>query len=415
MLYAIGMHRNKPRYALPYWHIMFLRAMSRVQENPFFKKPSPPGCFGFNGFWFLCFFLQRAEMTTPDLQIPSVDQPVEMTASAGDMESAGTPDLQIPSVDQPVEMTASAGDMESGTPDLQVPVELSVDNSSVDMAATSTSDCLLFHVVSGGNMQVYSIMANVVHADGTVEYTLPVSTDTGMVAYDNNFTTTQGADNISQHSLEDLVSLEAGVPVALDAVEHDISDTEIRPKKCRKRQINKSSWQCNIRKLNRNKGVEYVSKRGKIVAAKKFSPCAGHYCGKKGVQCQNVSIEDRKQIFKGFWNLANYNLQQAYICGCVSQRPATTHTVVRNQMPCQDVAPESASTEPPAGSQAVQNDKDHIETITLLTGNACSESVTGAIGSKSRSHRKRHYKNFMRTFSFNTSNGISGGLQRVIP
>ena len=286
-----------------------------------------------------------------------------------------------------------------------------LDDQAVEMAADqpvemASANCVLVHVVSNGNTQVYPIMASVVHGDGTLEYTLPESDATGLLSYDNSFNTTQNAGHISKSSLQvsavDTVSVEPGVSGSLDAIQHDTSDTEVRPKKCRKRQINKHSWKCNIRKLNRNKGVEYVNKQGKRVGAKIFNPCFGHCCNKKKVECQNVSVEDRKQIFEGFWNLADYNLQQAYICGCVSQRQATTHTVVRNQMSCQNLASDSASTEPPASSQAIQNEQGAGPNAT----NVCSESATARICPKSRAHKKRHYKNFTRTFSFNTSEGI---------
>lgn len=52
-----------------------------------------------------------------------------------------------------------------------------LDDQAVEMAADqpvemASANCVLVHVVSNGNTQVYPIMASVVHADGTVEYTV---------------------------------------------------------------------------------------------------------------------------------------------------------------------------------------------------------------------------------------------------
>ena len=66
----------------------------------------------------------------------------------------------------------------------------------------ASANCALVHFVSYGNTQVYPIMANVLHADGTVEYTLAESDVTGLLSYDNSFNTTQNADRISKSSLQ---------------------------------------------------------------------------------------------------------------------------------------------------------------------------------------------------------------------
>jgi len=149
------------------------------------------------------------------------------------------------------------------------------------------------------------------------------------------------------------------------------------PKKARKRAVNRNSWQCNVRKLKRNKGVEYFTKKGHKISAKTFNPCADHHC-KKTAECQSVTLEDRKELFTRFWNLGDYNLQQAYICGSVSQTPATTHTVVRRQ-------------------------NEHSTDTTVNTG---SGTVAESVSLKPGRRKKIHYKNFTRSFSFNTSKGV---------
>ena len=100
--------------------------------------------------------------------------------------------------------------------------------------------------------------------------------------------------------------------------------------KSRKRKRNVANWHCNVRKLRRNQGQEYETKSGKVVHARKFDPCENHKCCKKGSECHLLTLEQRQEIFSSFWRLSDFNLQTAFICCAVTETPAATHTVLRN-------------------------------------------------------------------------------------
>ena len=44
------------------------------------------------------------------------------------------------------------------------------------------------------------------------------------------------------------------------------------------------------------------------------------------LQCYDtVTIEHRKKLFTGFWGLGSFDIQNAYLCGCVKVLPVKRH------------------------------------------------------------------------------------------
>ncbi|CAG9782467.1 unnamed protein product [Diatraea saccharalis] len=121
----------------------------------------------------------------------------------------------------------------------------------------------------------------------------------------------------------------------------DESSGIITKKKSRKGQGNALNWTRNQRKRKRMQGKEYSSiKRSKevtgVMERRKErtlkSRCCSETCSKKfGKQCNQVSEEDRKEIFKTFWSLS-WDEKKAYVVAMVSHKPValqTTGTISR--------------------------------------------------------------------------------------
>lgn len=78
----------------------------------------------------------------------------------------------------------------------------------------------------------------------------------------------------------------------------------------RKRVRNVDKWKQNVRKLQRNSGKTYINRKGVVVEAKKFKggecPCP--------IKChEKVSNEQCKRIFSEYYDLADHNLQTAFL------------------------------------------------------------------------------------------------------
>ena len=82
----------------------------------------------------------------------------------------------------------------------------------------------------------------------------------------------------------------------------------------RKRKRKESEWQKNKRKLLRNTGQEYFTARNKTVEPKQ---CNKTPCGCPLKCFEKVSEGQRQKLFDGFWASADFNTQNACICGCI--------------------------------------------------------------------------------------------------
>ena len=115
-------------------------------------------------------------------------------------------------------------------------------------------------------------------------------------------------------------------------------DKEPPKKKTRKRLKAAETWQKNKRKRKRNSGKKYTSTVGSLVSvflhtlsmrcwllASSVSPCEQvppkrsdrTSCGCARHCFDKVSQERRKALFEGFWKMANFDIQNTYLCGCI--------------------------------------------------------------------------------------------------
>lgn len=84
----------------------------------------------------------------------------------------------------------------------------------------------------------------------------------------------------------------------------------------KKRKRNENKWTVNVRKFNLNTGKQYISKTGKLIPARKFSNCqCKKHCLSEVPDCVKLNI------FNDFNNLANKNLQDAFLSGLISSHP----------------------------------------------------------------------------------------------
>jgi len=84
--------------------------------------------------------------------------------------------------------------------------------------------------------------------------------------------------------------------------------------KSRKRKRNQHNYAQNIRKMKRNSGEEYETKKSKHVSGKLFENkhCL---CSKKCIN--GFGYEERKANFDTFWKLANFGKQNLFLYGLV--------------------------------------------------------------------------------------------------
>ena len=83
----------------------------------------------------------------------------------------------------------------------------------------------------------------------------------------------------------------------------------------RKKKKDPNNWKCNVRKQKRCHGQEYLSCTGKSVPRKAVQP---HSCIKCRFKCgENISEEQRQQIFDSYYSLGSYERQRDYICDMV--------------------------------------------------------------------------------------------------
>lgn len=93
-----------------------------------------------------------------------------------------------------------------------------------------------------------------------------------------------------------------------------VSEAETSVLKGKKRVRKPESWQRNVNKLKRAKGEQYKNQKNKIIPAKtaKTGTCP---CPKK---CHLKIDEERQlEIFKSFYALANFNMQNALLFSLV--------------------------------------------------------------------------------------------------
>lgn len=68
------------------------------------------------------------------------------------------------------------------------------------------------------------------------------------------------------------------------------------------------------RKIKRNKGLQYTTKKGRIIPARTFRPLG--VCQKRCAE--KIEISDQKEIFEKYWEIQNFNSRLLYCSGLVS-------------------------------------------------------------------------------------------------
>ncbi|XP_057687902.1 uncharacterized protein LOC130913356 isoform X4 [Corythoichthys intestinalis] len=92
-------------------------------------------------------------------------------------------------------------------------------------------------------------------------------------------------------------------------------DFEVSPPLDKRRRRRQHEWLRSKMKEARNKGKAYVNTRGMPVPEKNLVSLPHHLCRHKCTD--RVSEEERRAIFHNFWDLGNFDLQNAFICASV--------------------------------------------------------------------------------------------------
>ena len=96
----------------------------------------------------------------------------------------------------------------------------------------------------------------------------------------------------------------------------DQSGEEVSVLKASKRR-RPETWKKNVRKAKRNRGEEYVSQGGKVVAAQKVGPD----CKCKNKCFAKVGADNIKVIFDAFWAMDSHDSQSHYLINRISAKP----------------------------------------------------------------------------------------------
>lgn len=86
----------------------------------------------------------------------------------------------------------------------------------------------------------------------------------------------------------------------------------------KKRQRNLTTWKRNISKKLKNSGLQFTNYKGKVIKEKQLGPgCTNSKCVRK---CPTIiTRQQRMDIFKGFWQLADHNKQMEYLARSVKR------------------------------------------------------------------------------------------------
>lgn len=104
-----------------------------------------------------------------------------------------------------------------------------------------------------------------------------------------------------------------------DESEHGEEQIKIKPNKnqMKKSKTKETRAVRNERKLKRNLGLEYTTKKGKVVKERKCMELAD--CRLKCTT--KVTEEERQTLFKEYWSMGNFNKRVAFIAGLIITQP----------------------------------------------------------------------------------------------
>ncbi|KFM76863.1 hypothetical protein X975_16015, partial [Stegodyphus mimosarum] len=92
-----------------------------------------------------------------------------------------------------------------------------------------------------------------------------------------------------------------------------------------------------LRKLLRNTGQEYVTKKGKVVKAKIFDD---KDCGCSKRCMTKITTEQRQKCFDKFWKMGDFGKQNAYLSGLVTREAVKQH---RPRLNCTNRGPKGVT------------------------------------------------------------------------
>jgi hypothetical protein len=207
------------------------------------------------------------------------------------------------------------------------------DSLNLSSAALGDSVCLTFDSfdVNGNIFEENFNVSLCKQDDGTViyEFALPVHSQPEYGEFRGSV-----ADDVVLLGGEDKGEVNYGSvllsPTQNDSHEDSISSTESMDlnKRTRRRQKFPKTWKQNQRIKKRNSGKRYLNSNGVVIEAKSFK--AAHSCCLKGTACNEITLEERQHQFRSFWELGNFDLQNAHLIGLVDERVVANRVVKNN-------------------------------------------------------------------------------------
>ncbi|XP_054720936.1 uncharacterized protein LOC129230558 [Uloborus diversus] len=116
-----------------------------------------------------------------------------------------------------------------------------------------------------------------------------------------------------------------------------IKKGSVKGVKKRKKTENESMSKSKLRKVLRNTGQEYVTKKGKIVKAKIFED---KDCGCSKRCMTKITKEQREKCFDKFWKMGDFGKQNAYLSGLVTREAVKQH---RPRLNCTNRGPKGVT------------------------------------------------------------------------
>lgn len=122
-------------------------------------------------------------------------------------------------------------------------------------------------------------------------------------------------DRISDVYLDEQTVSKDSENADIDKLNPENSVSQNTSEQRKKRKCEPASWKKNLRKKLRNLGMEYVNSKNIVVPARQIkSRCEGEKCL---FQCKKIDEEQRRTLFKEFWELGNLVDQWSYVARCM--------------------------------------------------------------------------------------------------
>ena len=115
-----------------------------------------------------------------------------------------------------------------------------------------------------------------------------------------------------------MIKNESGVASPTKRIQE--KESKKNPRKTRRRQRNRDAWFRRRMQKAKNAGKEYQYKNNKGEWVTVPSKTVGKPCTCKAKCFENFDPEEIDEVFKSFWKLGDYDLQNMYLCNVIDHQ-----------------------------------------------------------------------------------------------